>query len=306
MALLLVQVGLPLALLALLASPALSKGAKALQAIAAVEGLLVAQLAGLWLDLSRYAPWLLWALFLPCAWRGLRDLSGRKQQSRRPSLAVVAAGGLALALAWPTYLAIRGRVAPPGEVARLAPPLGPGRYQVVNGGNAGLLNAHLETLRPSTARQARYRGQSYGVDIVGLTPAGRATYGWRPSDPARYAIFGAPVIARCSGRVLSRSDGHPDMPVPEVDTRIMKGNHVMLDCGAFHVLLAHLRRGTVQVAVGQQVHIGDRLGEVGNSGNSMPHLHIHAQRAGKISAPFAAEPVLVRIGGRYLVRGDWL
>jgi murein DD-endopeptidase MepM/ murein hydrolase activator NlpD len=41
------------------------------------------------------------------------------------------------------------------------------------------------------------------------------------------------------------------------------------------VLLAHLRRGSIAVEVGDQVRIGDQVAVCGNSGNStQPHLHV--------------------------------
>ncbi|MBU7598444.1 M23 family metallopeptidase [Streptomyces sp. P38-E01] len=47
------------------------------------------------------------------------------------------------------------------------------------------------------------------------------------------------------------------------------------DCEVYAVL-AHLRRGSLRVAVGDRVAEGQRLGECGNSGNSSdPHLHFH-------------------------------
>lgn len=48
--------------------------------------------------------------------------------------------------------------------------------------------------------------------------------------------------------------------------------------------------------------LGDRLGEVGNSGASTElHPHIHAQRPAPEGAPLA-----LRIDARFLVRGDRL
>lgn len=41
------------------------------------------------------------------------------------------------------------------------------------------------------------------------------------------------------------------------------------------MLLAHLRRGSVQVSVGDSVTAGQQLTECGNSGNSTePHVHV--------------------------------
>ncbi|MER9882371.1 M23 family metallopeptidase [Mesorhizobium sp. M0118] len=56
-----------------------------------------------------------------------------------------------------------------------------------------------------------------------------------------------------------------------------RGNHVIVDCGDFHVEIAHLQRGSVRVAAGAPVSSGDQVGKVGNSGNTAePHLHVHA------------------------------
>jgi murein DD-endopeptidase MepM/ murein hydrolase activator NlpD len=60
------------------------------------------------------------------------------------------------------------------------------------------------------------------------------------------------------------------------------GNHVTIDNGHELIELDHLRQSTVVVGTGDRVRSGDRIGEVGNSGNSAePHLHIQASRNGQ-------------------------
>lgn len=200
---------------------------------------------------------------------------------------------------------IEGRTPPSGDVVDLAPPLRAGGLLVVNGGGTETINAHLMTLDPAVPRFRRYRGQSYAVDIVRLNGAGRTTSGLRPSDPAAYAIWGEPVFAPCSGRVVWARNDRPDMPVPLMDRTYLLGNHVILACGQAHVVLAHFRRGSLRVRPGEFVEVGDLLGTVGNSGNSQePHLHIHAQRPSSAAEPIAGAPLPIRIGGRALVRND--
>jgi murein DD-endopeptidase MepM/ murein hydrolase activator NlpD len=105
--------------------------------------------------------------------------------------------------------------------------------------------------------------------------------------------------------VIAAVDGLPDMNVPEYDRANTAGNHVMLDCNGVHVVLAHLKRGTVGVTAGEQIATGDVIGAVGNSGGtSEPHLHIHAQRPGPPGAPMGGDPLPIRLHGRFLVRGD--
>lgn len=52
------------------------------------------------------------------------------------------------------------------------------------------------------------------------------------------------------------------------------GNYVILQCGDYYPLYAHLKNGSVCVRPGDLVRSGDCLGVVGNSGSSLqPHLH---------------------------------
>ena len=62
----------------------------------------------------------------------------------------------------------------------------------------------------------------------------------------------------------------------------MAGNHVIIElpgARAF-VALAHLRRGSVDVRVGETIQLGARIGACGNSGNSTePHVHLQVMDA---------------------------
>ena len=53
-----------------------------------------------------------------------------------------------------------------------------------------------------------------------------------------------------------------------------------------YVLLAHLRRGSVRVAPGDELVAGAPVGECGNSGNST-EPHVHLQVSDSISGPSA-------------------
>ena len=57
----------------------------------------------------------------------------------------------------------------------------------------------------------------------------------------------------------------------------LAGNHVVIALGTSgpHVLAAHLRRGSICVNVGDTVHIGQRIGQCGNTVNStQPDVHV--------------------------------
>lgn len=198
-------------------------------------------------------------------------------------------------------LALDGRRAPDAG-AEAAFPLRAGTYLVVNGGRNALVSGHVMTLGEDP-RFRRWRGQSYGVDIVKLNAAGLRARGVLPRDPQRYEIFGDPVHAPCNGSVVSAVDGVADEPVPEMNRSSMAGNHVILDCNGIWLVVGHLRQGSVRARTGDRVESGSILGLVGNSGNSSePHLHVHAQRPGTAAAPLSGEPIPLRFDGRYLAR----
>jgi murein DD-endopeptidase MepM/ murein hydrolase activator NlpD len=79
----------------------------------------------------------------------------------------------------------------------------------------------------------------------------------------------------------------------------------VLRCGRYEVAMAHLKRGSIIVRVGQPITAGMTIGQVGNSGaSSEPHLHINAQTPGTDSAPFSGKPVVMLFNGEFLARND--
>ena len=268
-------------------------------AVAALSALYLAAigLAGLWVVLPWWLPFV-YAILLLAAARSAFVQARPATAVSRGALVVLGLGGVLLSVIIVlTFVARR----PPGNTIELAFPLRDGTFLVVNGGNHLLINAHLGTLEGDRFRP--YRGQSYGVDIVRLDRLGLRARGLLSNDPRAYLIFGHPVVAPCAGVVVAAVDGLPDMSPPEPDRSHMAGNHVILDCAGTWVLLGHFERGSIAVRKGETIPPGASLGRVGNSGNSgEPHLHIHAQRPGSVEEPISGEPVAVRLGGRYLVR----
>lgn len=102
--------------------------------------------------------------------------------------------------------------------------------------------------------------------------------------------FGQPVLAPADGIVVSAAGDRPDGTKLErvkldyeavmKDLHQIFGNYAVLDHGngEFSVL-AHLRQGSVKLQPGQRVKRGEKIGELGSSGDSMfPHLHYQLQR----------------------------
>jgi hypothetical protein len=306
--LLLVQLLLPLALIAWLGwRPLRSRAGMAMQIASVALHVLAIAIIGLWTLLPWWVPYGLGLMLLAVVAPGVRATG-------RPRLPVslpewISCGVFALlgcSTAWLAGIAMMGRAAPTSDVVALGFPLGPGRYLVANGGNSVLVNAHLKT-NDGDPRFRKWRGQSHGVDLIGITALGFHARGLQPSDPRAYVIHGAAVIAPCSGTVRSMVDGLADNAVPRVDRQHMAGNHIVLACGGIEVVLGHLLAGSIQVAPGAGVKMGDHIAAVGNSGNSdEPHLHIHAQMPGTAAAPISGDPLHMSIDGRYPVRNQRL
>jgi hypothetical protein len=96
----------------------------------------------------------------------------------------------------------------------------------------------------------------------------------------QWFCFGADVLSVAPGTVVSVRDGMPEQMPNQPPAGIQQpadyaGNNVVVQIApAVWATYAHLQPGSIQVQAGDQVTAGQRLGAVGNSGNSLgPHLH---------------------------------
>ncbi|MCA9694278.1 MAG: M23 family metallopeptidase, partial [Myxococcales bacterium] len=88
---------------------------------------------------------------------------------------------------------------------------------------------------------------------------------------------GRPVFAAAGGVVETTHDGEPDMCMTgDCGGGGGWGNHVRIaHLDGSRTLYAHLKTFSLLVSDGQQVECGQKIGEVGSSGNSTgPHLHL--------------------------------
>ena len=276
-----------------------------LKTLAMVAYLALMAVVGVALLIPWYAPF---AMAVPAAaasiaaWRRTAvgaAHGGRLRQRSRLWAPGALAAFCAVCLVW----ALTGYLPPPGSSVSLAFPLKSGLFYVVNGGYSVLINPHMKAL--ALERLRAYRGQSYALDIVKLNSLGLRAQGLWPRELSRYAIFGEPVFAPCSGRVGRMESRLPDLTPPEFDRHNPAGNFIYLECGDAGILLAHLMQSSIAVAKGEHVHQGQFMGKVGNSGYSTePHLHIHAQQTTPGAEFLSTAPMPFRLGGRYLVRNS--
>jgi hypothetical protein len=121
-------------------------------------------------------------------------------------------------------------------------------------------------------------GERYAIDFVGLDAEHRLFDG-PLGDLSSYGFFGVPVRSATAGRVVEVLDGETEQ-VPGIlptDLTLPQygGNFVTVRVDRHHfAFYAHLRPGRIAVEVGDRVRPGQKLGQLGNTGNSnAPHLH---------------------------------
>jgi len=161
-----------------------------------------------------------------------------------------------------------------------------------------------------------YFGQRYAFDFARLLGSYKKAY----SKPIWQHLlstvkvedcygWGETVFAPFDGQVIAVGEGWPDRErlnllcdilrasffaqgATREDYRPLTGNYILLEGDSGVALLAHLRRGSVQVQTEQFVKEGDPLAAVGNSGNSTaPHLHFQIMNG---RDPFKAEGLLCK------------
>ncbi|MBT3155084.1 M23 family metallopeptidase [Streptomyces sp. CHD11] len=146
--------------------------------------------------------------------------------------------------------------------------------------------------------------QTYAIDLKHVPGEGGDGEGAVPAappfrwlwpvarNPRRYPTYGMPLLTPADAVVVATAERQRDhlsrMSLPAFLflclegfvrglgwPRHLMGNHVILDLGdGVYAAFAHLRRGSLEVAVGDRVPAGRKIAECGNSGNSSePHLH---------------------------------
>ncbi len=124
----------------------------------------------------------------------------------------------------------------------------------------------------------------YSYDFV-ITDAQGKMYKGDGSKNEDWYGWGSPVTAPAGGKVIRAVSDLPDNAKGKrppfsreqfiADPTLMWGNHVEIDHGNGEIsLLAHLKSGSVALKAGDSVKAGDKVGEMGFSGDAfLVHLH---------------------------------
>lgn len=128
----------------------------------------------------------------------------------------------------------------------------------------------------SSNYHVRSRAQRYALDLLVLHPYSKQSYKGDGTANSDYYAYARAVTAPIDGTVVAVIDGIDDNIPGQTNPSHLTGNTVVIAVrNDEYLLLAHLQKGSIPVQVGDTVTTGDRIGKVGNSGNSSePHLHM--------------------------------
>jgi hypothetical protein len=110
---------------------------------------------------------------------------------------------------------------------------------------------------------------------------------------------GVDVLSAAAGDVLRIRDTEDDTPKTPEEFETLSaqkkdcGNGILIDHGAgFFTQYCHLKEGSLLVEPGDRVQEGQKIAQVGRSGNAeLPHLHLSVLWEGAHTDPFTGKPV---------------
>ncbi|OFL48644.1 hypothetical protein HMPREF2767_07695 [Nosocomiicoccus sp. HMSC067E10] len=119
----------------------------------------------------------------------------------------------------------------------------------------------------------RTENQRYAYDLTNMVELYH--HNGDPGDLNSYFVFGSDVLAPLDGVVVDVKRDVKDNQIGIVNQDEPSGNYVIIEHeNGEYSLLAHLKKDSVQVDVGDSVVTGELVGQVGNSGaTTLPHLH---------------------------------
>jgi len=120
--------------------------------------------------------------------------------------------------------------------------------------------------------------EQFAIDWIKIDRQGKAFRG-DGKKSEQWLCYGVELLAVAPGTVVEVMRDLPDEPPGVAPTNLtvpqIAGNHVLLDLGSGrYAMYAHLAPHSATVHVGDRVKTGDKLGLLGNTGNTTgPHLH---------------------------------
>jgi len=152
------------------------------------------------------------------------------------------------------------------------------QWYVVNGGKTHREGAHHFINRGG--------GERYAIDFVkvldtvlpnGIVRKIHYSGDWRQNE--NHFCYGKRLNAPANGTIIEVVNNINDNQPGTINTDQPGGNYIIIDhLNGETSILAHLKKGSIIVSVGDTVVKGQEIGKAGNSGASdIPHLHYQLQ-----------------------------
>ena len=175
-----------------------------------------------------------------------------------------------------------------------------GEWTIYQGGRMVPENEHATT-----------KNERFAYEMVRLDTGQMFTHNGATNE--EWFSFGQPVLADANGTVVKVMDDYLDNAPYHPDADAKHGNVVEIDHGdgEFSVY-SHLKHGSVRVKMGDRVKAGEKIAEVGNSGDTQfPRLEYSLQTSADLngSEGLPAAFTRLKVNGKRakeveLVRGD--
>ncbi len=122
-------------------------------------------------------------------------------------------------------------------------------------------------------RHSAVSDQRFALDLY-MVRRGRSSKG-RASKNTDYWCWEQPVLAPANGVIVFTKDGIEDNEPGKFHRGSLFGNHIVISHeNGEYSLIAHLRRGSISVRLGDTVRTGMPIAKTGSSGmSSEPHVH---------------------------------
>lgn len=173
--------------------------------------------------------------------------------------------------------------APPNAVS-LEYPLKNGKYLITASGS--FLTIHNTAL------------EKYALDMVRF-PSLSSYFKFHQVDLTANETYNTPVYSPCTGFIRKMRDGVPDQPIGIKNPDLPEGNFVVIRCSGFDVMMAHFKKGSFKIKLGDKVQAEEEIALIGNSGNTDgPHLHIMAYLTNDDTNEHKPLPIIFKV--RYL------
>ncbi len=164
------------------------------------------------------------------------------------------------------------------EKLEISFPFHNGNYLITDGGNSKisrLMNYHYH----SKIHKERNTNKSmlYATDII---KSGNKSGKFIPSENDEYPVFGEKLYCPIDGTVLKVVNNIEDNKAFSGNYPYNTGNTIVIKKDTYYCLLDHLKKGSIVVTEGDNLHKNDFVAEAGNSGMSeRPHLHMQVMKS---------------------------